>query len=85
MNKINTSIDTLLNQTEDISGKVYGPVKSLSFNGDMPDKTIELVKMHLGYLKSFADLAKTKLNYTRHEYLLETAKNAAPTRRKGAK
>lgn len=77
---INESLDLLVGQNDDIIARVHSAVANVKFSESMSDKSIELVRMHLGYLKNFTDLAKTRLLYNRYEYLLEDSQNKVAKR-----
>lgn len=83
------TIDRLIGQDEQLIESIYGSVRKVKFNEKMSKKSVDLVRIHLGYLKNFATLTNIRFTYNRHARItgqntLSPAKGGARTRRKKA-
>lgn len=71
----------MANKTQEITGKLeqvldnvefavtglYGTIKAINFGESLSDNSIEKLRLHLGYAKTYSELAKTRLIYSRVE------------------
>ncbi len=69
----------MANKTEEITGKLekvlenveyafnglHGTIKAVNFADGLSGDSLEKLKLHLGYAKTYSELAKTRLIYSR--------------------
>ena len=62
---IKDQTEQVLEQSFGIIGKLNSSISELDFGQSLSESSLDKLKLHLGYTKTFSDLAKTRVLYTR--------------------
>lgn len=62
---IKDQTEQVLEQSFGIIGKLNNSISELDFGQSLSESSLDKLKLHLGYTKTFSDLAKTRVLYTR--------------------
>lgn len=63
--EITVNLEKVLNQVETTIDKLHTSIAIIDFSGSFAGSDLEKLKLHLGYAKNYADLAKTRLIYSK--------------------
>lgn len=66
--QVNEKTEDVLTQVAETSDRLYGRVKSISFDkGPLDNGALNDMRLHLGYTRNYADLAKVRLQYMKYD------------------